>query len=117
MKLQMKSKLFSIHSKMELLDENEDVAYTVSSKVITVHNTTFVKNAQGEDIATITRKMLTLHEAHHIEMSSGQSFDLKENMLHITKDVITIDQLGWQLRGDFLEHNYVMEDASGNLLA
>ena len=40
MKLRIKAKILSVHEKMDVLDENDEVAYRVSRKAISVHDKT-----------------------------------------------------------------------------
>lgn len=49
-------------------------------------------------------------------MANGVSFDLKEQLWHV-KDIIDIEALGWQLRGDFLAFNFQIVDAAENVIA
>lgn len=117
MNLHMKSKVFSIHGKMEILDEEENIVYTVESKAISIHNKTYVHNAEGKEIAYISRKPVSLHETHFVEMSDGQNFELRTEWLHIVQDIINIDELGWKLHGDFLKHDYEVLDAQDRVIA
>lgn len=117
MQLHMKSKVFSLHSKMEILNEEEQPVYHVSSKVISIHNMTYVKNAKDEEVATITRKPISLHETHFVEMANGFKFEMRTEWFHIMQDIINIEELGWRLHGDFMQHNYEILDSTDRVLA
>lgn len=117
MKLQMRSKIASIHNKIEVTDEYGEAVYHIQSKVVSIHDTTFLKRADGGDIATITKKVVSLHDTHFIEMNDGRTVEIRPELLHLTKDVVDIDALGWKLVGDIVQHNYQLLDAQGQILA
>lgn len=117
MLLHTKSKMLSIHQKMSVLNEEEQVVYTVESKAISIHDTTFIRDAEGRDVATLTHKPISLHETHDIAMASGETIELRTELFHFTDDVIHLEGLGWELHGDMLQHNYEIVDGEGRVLA
>lgn len=117
MLLHTKAKLFSLHQKMEILNEGEELVYEVESKVLSIHDTTYIRNAQGQEIGVLTHKPVSLHETHKIELANGEEFEIRTELFHVMKDVINIDSLGWQLQGDILQHDYQLADGMGNIIA
>lgn len=117
MLLHTRSKLLSIHQKMDILDEDDRVVYTVESKVVSIHNTTTVTDADGQEVAVLTHKPISLHETHDIAMASGEKIELRTELFHFTDDVVDLTGVGWQLRGDMLQHNYEIVDGDGRVLA
>lgn len=117
MKLRMKSKIASLHSKIEITDDDGKALYHVHSKVFSLHNVTFIARANGDEVATITRKPVSLHETHFIEMADGTAVEIRTELWHATKDVLNIDDLGWYLIGDLVQHNYRLMDEQGQMLA
>lgn len=117
MNLHMQSKVFSLHGRMDVLDEAENAVYTIESKPISLHNKTYVRNAAGDEVAYISRKAISLHETHYVEMSDGLNFELRTELFHITKDIIDIEGLGWKLQGDFFQHDYQILDENDRPLA
>ena len=117
MLLHAKSKMLSIHKKMEIMDEDDRVLYTVESKAISIHDTTYIRNAEGETIATISHKPISLHETHEIEFADGERVEVRTEWFHVMNDVIDLDGLGWQLRGDVLQHNYEFVNQLGAVMA
>ena len=113
MLLHTKAKMMSIHDKITIMDEADQVVYSVESKVLSIHHKTFVHDAQGRQVAEITQKPLSLHETHDIQMADGERIELKTELLHFMDDVIDLEGLGWQLRGDILQHNYQILDERG----
>ena len=117
MLLHSKSKMFSLHQKMEIMDEADQVVYAVESKALSIHNTTYVHDAQGQEVAVITNKPISLHETHEVRMASGERFEMHTELMHLMGDVIDLDGIGWQLRGDILQHNYEILNERGELVA
>lgn len=114
MKYVLKAKLVSLHHALSILDENENVVYNVESKAVSVHDKTYINNADGEQVAYIYAKLLSLHETHYVEMADGTNFEMSTELFHLTKDIINIDSLEWQVRGDFTEHNYEIVDTKSD---
>lgn len=106
MKLRMKAKIASIHHKLEVTDEHKRPVYHIKSKVFSLHDVTYLTRADGEEVATITRKVASLHDTHFIELSGGMTVELSAELFYLTKDVLNIEALGWQLEGDLIQHDY-----------
>ena len=117
MLLHAKSKMLSIHKKMEIMDEADQVLYTVESKALSIHDTTYVRNASGDTIATIKHKPISLHETHIIEFADGEEVEVRTEWFHVMNAVIDLEGLGWQMRGDVLQHNYEFVNSLGGVLA
>ena len=117
MLLHTKARIMSIHDKVQVLDEADQVVYSVQSKVLSIHHATTVRDAQGREVAKITQKPISLHETHDIEMASGEKIELRTELFHVMQDVIDLEGLGWRLHGDILEHDYEILDQRGQTIA
>ena len=117
MKLRIKSKIASAHRKMEITGSGGQVLYRVHSKVVSLHGTTFLTRENGDEVAVITASPMSLRDTHRIEMADGSIVDIRTELLHLTKDVLGIDALGWYLSGDLVQHNYKLMDSEGRILA
>lgn len=117
MQLQIKSKILSLHDKMDVLDENGNVVYRVHTKALTVHDKTYIENAAGNEVAYLHAKTFSIHHIYYVEMSNGESFEFRDELMHI-KDCVDIEPLGWQLRGkNILEFDFQVFDSQENVLA
>lgn len=116
MKLHVKSKIFSIHHKMDILNEDDELVYQVSSKAISMHDKTYLTDAAGREVAYLHAKLISIHNIHYVDMHDGTSFSLSEELFHL-RDVIDIDGLGWKLQGDFLAHDFMICSNDGRILA
>lgn len=118
MKYYLKQKLVPLHHAMKIFDEQDELAYEVESKMLSLHDKTYLKDAQGNEVAYLHAKAFSLHEVHYVDMANGTSFELSTELFHLTKDIIHIDALGWELHGDITSHDYqIIDEASHSILA
>ena len=111
------TKVFTLHHRIEITDEREEVVYRASSKAISLRDKTDVEDAAGRPVAHIERKLLSLHQRHYVTMADGTAFELSNELFHLIKDVTNIVGLGWQLRGNILGLNFELYDGNGGIIA
>ncbi len=111
------SKVFTLHHRIDIVDETEAVVYQAETKFPSLHDKTDIRDAQGQPVAHIERKFFTLHQRHLVTMADGQYFELSNELFHLIKDITNIEGLGWQLRGNILALNFELWDADGNIVA
>ncbi len=111
------SKVFSLHHRIEVVNDREEVVYRAESKAISLHDRTQIFDAEGNLVAKMWKKVLTLHERHFIEMADGTHFQLSNELWHLIKDVTNVEELGWQLRGNIMALNFQLHDADGSIIA
>lgn len=111
------SKVFSLHRRIEVVNDREEVVYRAESKAISLHDRTEIFDAAGNLVAKMWKKVLTLHERHFIEMADGTNFQLSNELWHLIKDVTNVEELGWQLRGNIMALNFQLYDADGSIIA
>lgn len=110
-------KVFTLHHRITITDDDGNVVYTSSTKFPSLHDRTQVCDENGRVIASIKKKILTLHERHFITMHDGFTFELSNELLHVIKDVTNVVGLGWQIRGNILALNFEIYDEQGNVVA
>lgn len=111
------SKVFSLHHKIDVTDEKGILKYHAETKFPSLHDRTYISDAHGHLISYVYRKFFTLHERHFIEMESGLSFEMATEWFHIIKDIMNIEGLAWQLRGNILGLNFQLYDQNGEIVA
>jgi uncharacterized protein YxjI len=116
-RLYTSSKVFTLHHRIEVTDENENVVYRAETKFPSIHDKTDIFDANGRHVAYFERKLITLHEIHYVDMENGRSFVLSNEIMHIIKDVTNIEGLGWRLDGNILQLNFTLADENGELIA
>ena len=111
------SKVISLHHRIEITDERENVVYRAETKFPSLHDKTEIYDADGNHVAHMERKLLTLHQRHYITMDSGIAFELSTELFHLIKDITNIEGLGWQLQGNVLGLNFELYDGAGQIIA
>lgn len=111
------TKVFTLHHRIEITDEREQVVYRAQSKAISLHDKTELYDAAGNRVAHIEKKFFTLHERHFVTMEDGTQFQLSNELFHLIKDITNIEGLGWQLRGNIVGLNFELYDADGSIIA
>jgi len=111
------SKVFTIHKKIDITDDREQLQYHAETKFPSLHDKTDITDAQGNQVAHIERKFLTLHERHYVDLADGTRFELSNELWHLVKDVTNIEGLGWQLRGNIAALNFELYDEKDQVIA
>ncbi|MBQ6105055.1 MAG: LURP-one-related family protein [Lachnospiraceae bacterium] len=111
------TKVFSLHHRIEITDDNGNICYRSASKFFSLHDRTTLEDASGRHIADISRAVLTLHERHFVTMFDGTYFEISNELFHLVRDVTNIEGLGWQLQGNILGLNFELLDADGSIIA
>lgn len=111
------TKVFTLHHKIDVTDEREEIVYRSESKFLSLRDKTDIFQADGTPVAHVERKIFSLHERHFVTMADGLSFELSNELFHLVKDITNIEGLGWQLRGNILGLNFELYDAAGNIIA
>ena len=111
------SKIISLHHRIEVTDDAEQVVYRAESKAISLHDRTQIFDAEGNLVAKMWKKFFTLHERHYIEMADGTNFELSNELWHLIKDITNVEGLGWQLRGNIMALNFELYDADESVIA
>ena len=111
------TKVFTLHHKIDITDDHEQIVYQAQTKFPSLHDKTDITDAAGDPVAHVEKKLFTLHQRHFITMADGQSFELSNELFHLIKDITNIEGLGWQLRGNILGLNFELYDQGGNVIA
>ena len=111
------TKLFSLHHRIEITDDNGNVRYRSASKVFSLHDRTVLENGYGQFVAEISRAVFTLHERHYVSMADGTCFELSNELFHLIRDVTNIEGLGWQIEGNILGLNFELYDVDDSIIA
>lgn len=104
------SKVISLHHRIDITDDRERVVYQAKTKFPSLHDKTDIVDAEGNHVAHISKKILTLHQRHFVTMADGLKFELSTELFHFVKDIINLEGLGWQLRGNILALNFELMD-------
>ena len=111
------TKVFTLHHKIDITDDKEQVVYQAQTKFPSLHDKTDITDASGAPVAHIEKKILTLHQRHFITMADGQKFTMSNELFHVVRDITNIEGLGWQLQGNVIGLNFMLFDQNGEAIA
>lgn len=106
MDLYMKQKVFSLKGKFDVYDAQENPLYTVEGKIVSAHNKHYIYNTSGEQVAYIYKKILSFMPKFFIEIND-KTYEMK-GKLAFAHEVCVIEELGWEIKGNFFQHDYVI---------
>ncbi|MBQ1465222.1 MAG: LURP-one-related family protein [Eubacteriaceae bacterium] len=111
------TEILSLRHKITITDEYDNVCYYAETKFPSLHDKTEIYDASGNHIAHFERKLFSIHQRHFVNMTGGCDFELSTEILHIVKDIINIEGLGWQIRGNVIGLNFQIYDSADNVIA
>lgn len=111
------TQVLTLHHRIEVTDEEGNVAYRAETQFPSIHDKTDIYAADGRHVAYMERKLITLHEIHYVDMDDGRSFTLSNELFHLIRDVTNVEGLGWILEGNFMQLNFTIRDEKGELIA
>ena len=100
----------SLRNKFTVYDEYETPLYTVEGKVISARRKHSIYNIAGEEVANISMKILSLMPTFFIECPIGTPYEMRGKFAFARKKY-EIKKLGWELNGNFLQHDYTITKA------
>ncbi|MDO5439892.1 MAG: LURP-one-related family protein, partial [Erysipelotrichaceae bacterium] len=109
--------LTDIHWRINVTDEQEDLKYYTKSSFFQLKGETDIMDAEDRVIAHLEKKPFSLHEIHYVQMANGQEITLSNELFHVVDDITNIEELGWQMRGNFLSLNFNLVDQKEEPLA
>ena len=71
-----------------------------------------IQDMAGNELAFIKQKMLALNGTFFVSVGGGQTATIKKKFT-VLKQKYVVEELGWTVTGDFLAHEYVIENESG----
>lgn len=113
----MKEKLLSLHGVQRINDMEGNEVFEVRGKFFSIHDYMSLYDMEGKELAKIHKKVISLHETHFIEMDGKEVTELRTKLFHPFNQEIDLPEIGWQIRGSFLEHDFSIYDKEDQLRA
>ena len=114
MKLFINEKLFSIHRKFYVLNEQGENVYEISSEVLTIGDKTTVSDMSGNKIAYIEQRLLHLMPNYDIYIN-GQVACSIQKKFKLFKNNYELSN-GYTIDGNFMALNFTIKDDRGNII-
>lgn len=104
MKLYVNEKLFSIHNKYYVKDENNNDIFEISSKVISIGDKTYVKDLNGNVLAYIEQKIFHLMPNYDIYINNDLKCSISKKFRLFKNDYALSNN--YRVEGNFLSLNF-----------
>ncbi len=111
----MKEKAVSIHDIYHIYDQEGVEQYQIKSKLLSIHDYTALLDMEGNELARIHKKLLSFHETHFIEIDGREITEVRAQWRHPIKQKIDAPGFGWQVQGNFWEHDFTVVDLEDNI--
>jgi len=112
MKLYVNEKLFSIHRKFYVKDENGIDVYEISSKFLTIGDKTTINDMQGNQIAYIEQEILHFTPHYNIYITGSYPFKIARKFQLFKNDYVLSN--GYRVDGGFMMLDFVIYDENNN---
>lgn len=109
MQLTLKQKFFSLKEHFFITDETGQEQYEVIGALLSLGHRLTIQDMEGSQVGQVRQKLLSLTAKYFLQMGDQEEVELKR---HVTlfKDhyTLSLPQGNWEIRGDFINHEYSM---------
>ena len=105
MKLYIKQKVFSWKDKFTVKDEGGNDRFFVEGQLFSLGKKLHVTDSEGTEVAFIQQKLLTFLPKFFVYIGDRQVAEIVKEFT-LFKNKYRIDGLGWEVNGNFLDHDY-----------
>ena len=109
MKLYIKQHVFTWGDKFSIYDEAGNEKYRVEGEVFTLGKKLHLYDLQGIELAFIEQEIFTFLPKYHISRNGMQIAEVMKEFTFF-KHEYTVNGLGWNVHGDFWDHEYEIAD-------
>ena len=115
MKLYIKQKIFSWKESFSVFDSMGCELFTVKGELFSFCKKLTIFDGKGKEIYRIEQELFRFRPRYHIVRGEEiQATVIKE--ISMFRPYYTVDGPGWEVQGDFFDHDYEITDA-GRLVA
>lgn len=107
MKLFIKQDVLTIRDKFSVKDEKGKIQYTVKAEIFTVGKKIHIYNRNNDEICLIKQKMWSIVPKYEVIIDGEKKAEIKR-VFHSFKPKYFVDELGWEINGDFWAHGYII---------
>lgn len=112
MKLYVNEKIFSLHNKFYVKDENDQDVYLISSQVFSIGDKTTITDMQGNRVAYIEQEILHLMPHYNIYFGEEVAFQIKKKFQLFKNDYELTN--GYRVEGNVFALDFNIFDDAGN---
>ena len=116
MKLYIKEKAISVMDKFYVRNEKGDKVYEIRKKIApAIGLKLFIFDMEGNELAYIKEKNIAIKPKFRIFVG-GQHTATVEKKIVALKPKYEVDELGWKIKGNIIEHNYKIISSKGEAM-
>lgn len=115
MKLYIKQKVFSWKDKFKVFDSHGNERYYVEGELFSFGKKLHVFDINGNEVAFISQKVLSFLPKYYVYIGGTQVAEIVKQFTFF-RQKYTIEGLGWEINGDFFDHNYNISKNSRNIV-
>lgn len=116
MKLYMKQKVFSFRDKFYIKDEYGEDKYYVEGELISFGKKLHIYDMAGRELALVHEKVLSFLPKFYVIVDGTQVAEIIKKFT-IFSQKYTVNGLGWDVNGDFLAHDYEINDNGKSVIS
>ena len=111
MKLYIKEKIFSLHNRYFIKDEQDNDILEISSKAISIGSKTWIKDPNGKELAYIEQELFHLMPNYNVFINGQKEFNIKKKFKFFKNDYELSNN--YKVEGNFLSHNFTVLNDKG----
>ncbi len=115
MKLYIKQKIFSWNDSFSVYDSLENELFTIKGALFSFGKKLTVFDRNGNELYRIEQEVFRFRPRYHI-VKNGEIEATVVKEFSMFKPYYTVEGPGWEVQGDFFDHDYEITDA-GRLVA
>ena len=114
MNLYIKQHIFTWGDKFSIYDEAGREKYNVEGEIFTWGKKLHLSDLRGNELAFIEQEIFTFLPKYHISRNGAKIAEVVKEFTFF-KHEYSVNGLGWQVHGDFWDHEYEITDGSGRI--
>lgn len=115
MKLCIQQKVFSFRDRFYVTDEFGEERYYVEGEIFTLGKKLHIYDMHGREVAFVKQELLTFLPRFAVYVGEEQKAEIVKEFTFF-RPSYRVDGPGWQVSGDFFEHEYEICDPAGTVV-
>ena len=116
MELYLKQKIFSWNDKFYVYDQNGNEIFYVEGELFSWGKKLHIYDMSGKELAFIRQKVWSFLPRYFIDKDGEQVAEVVREFTFF-RQKYTVKGLGWNVDGNFWQHDYAVSNAAGNMVA
>lgn len=106
MKLYIKEKIFSLHNRYFIKDENDKDILEISSKAISLGSKTWIKDLNGKELVYIEQELFHLMPKYNVIINGNKEYSITKKFKFFKNNYELSNN--YRVEGNFLSYNFIV---------